>query len=95
MQMRSNDFRCKGFLGYFASTSPKIKHFKELFKSATSNLGVSDKILLCISHRLNSTNGQFPKYLCGLILPKGQELGKSQNSIHAKIYPRKVNELPP
>ena len=80
--MRSNDFRCKGFLGYFASTSPKIKHFKEFFKSATSNLGVSDKILLCISHRFNSTNGQFPKYVWINFTerPRTREI--------AKFYPR-------
>ena len=72
--------------GDFASTSPKIKQFKELFKSATSNLGVSDKILLGISHRFNSTNGQFPKYLCGLILPKGPRTREI-----AKFYPRGEN----
>ena len=82
MQMRLNDFRCKGFLGYFASTSAKIKHFKELFKSATSNLGVSDKILVCISHRFNFASGHFPKYLCVLILPKGARTREI-----AKFYP--------
>ena len=79
MQMRSNDFRCKGFLGYFASTSPKIKHFKELFKSATSNLGVSDKILVCILHRFNLASGHFPKYLCINFTERPKNSGNREN----------------
>ena len=49
-------------MGYFASTSLKIKHFQELFESAISNLCILDKHLVCILCEFNFRNGHFPKY---------------------------------
>ena len=73
--MRSNDIRCKriDFVGYFASTSRKFKHFYELFESSTSSLSVLDKILVCISCRFKLANGHFPKCSRGLIFAKGHK----------------------
>ena len=90
--MRSNNFRCKriGFLGYFATTSLKTNHFKETFESATSNLSVLDKILVCILRGFNFANGHFSKYSRGLIFAKGptnlrnDEILSAQKFIHLR-----------
>ena len=67
--MRSNDFNHKrvAFVGYFASTSLKIKHFQELFESVISNLCILDKHLVCILCEFNFRNGHFPKHSRGFL----------------------------
>ena len=78
--MRSNDFRCKriGFVGYLASTSRKIKHFEELFESATSSLSILDKIFVCFSRGFHFANEHFPKYTPGLIFAKGPKNSRNR-----------------
>ena len=77
--MRSNDFSHKrvAFVGYFASTSLKIKHFQELFESAISNLCILDKHLVCILCEFNFRNGHFPKYSRGLIFAKDPKISRN------------------
>ena len=86
-----SDVKGLALWGYFASISRKIKHCEELSESATSNLSVLDKILVCIAGGFNFANEHFPKCSSELIFAKGsQKLAKSRNFIHAKIYARKV-----
>ena len=56
----------------------KLSILKKLFESATSNLSVLDKILVCISRVFNFANRHFPNYLHGLIFAKGPKNSRNR-----------------